>query len=937
MLQLTKRGHFLLLSCIFFPILLSAQSRIIKGKILDAQSGTVLNGVKVELLENYTFSDPNGLFYLQVPFKGEEWVLTFIKEGYRIRLQSVPVVDEPEVDLGVVRLDPEENVDQFSGEDIIPTISIETEAEQSIGAQNISGLLTASRDVFVSAAAFSFGAARFNIRGYDGNNTTVMLNGSPFNDLETGFAYWSNWGGLNDVLRNRENIVGLGYNAYTFGGIGGATIIDTRASFMRKQLRVSYAISNRTYRNRIMATYSSGVMPSGWAVSLSASRRWADEGFLPGTLYDAYSYFLSVDKKLGDNHLLNFTGLGAPNQRGRSSAAIQEMYDLAGNNFYNPNWGFQNGEKRNARVRHIHQPILMLRHDWDWSDNTKLTTNLTYQFGRNGTTALDWYDARDPRPDYYRRLPSFIQNDQADEVAAILQNDINARQINWAYMYDVNRNNIVTIENANGQLGNSVTGARAQYVIEERRFDSERFNFATTLETTVNENINLSGGLIYQTQKGHVYKELDDLLGGEFYVDIDKFAEFDSTSNTAFIQNDVDNPNRIVQEGDVFGYEHEMNMRKGSAWVQSEITTPRFDFFVGLQASQQTFWRNGLVRNGKFPESSLGESEKEDFFEYGIKLGGTYKLDGRNYFILNAGHLSRAPFMRNAFISPRTRNEVVPGLKNERISSAEVGYFLRSPYAKVRLVGYFTRFEDQFFNRSFYLDNAIATEDGTRGGFVNYIMQNIDKEHLGLEFGGEINLFSGLSVSGAAALGQYIFSSRPDVTVYLDNVAEQISSEQAYLKNFYVPNTPQTAVNLALKYNSAQYWFANLSVNFFDDIWLDFNPSRRTLDAVSFVEDPEFGDQVIQPDTDLWRSIIFQEKAPFNYTVDFFGGKSWKFGDLFLYLNVGVNNILDNREFITGGYEQFRFDFDEKNVDRFPNRYFYGFGRNYFISLTFRI
>ena len=38
-----------------------------------------------------------------------------------------------------------------------------------------------------------------------------------------------------------------------------------------------------------------------------------------------------------------------------------------------------------------------------------------------------------------------------------------------------------------------------------------------------------------------------------------------------------------------------------------------------------------------------------------------------------------------------------------------------------------------------------------------------------------------------------------------------------------------------------------------------------------------------------------------------------------------------------GGYEQFRFDFENKNPDLFPSRYFYSFGRNYFVSLAFRI
>ena len=58
---------------------------------------------------------------------------------------------------------------------------------------------------------------------------------------------------------------------------------------------------------------------------------------------------------------------------------------------------------------------------------------------------------------------------------------------------------------------------------------------------------------------------------------------------------------------------------------------------------------------------------------------------------------------------------------------------------------------------------------------------------------------------------------------------------------------------------------------------------------------------------------------------------------MFLYLNVGVSNVLNNTEFVTGGYEQLRFDFETKNPDVFPSRYFYFFVRTYFVNLSWRL
>ncbi len=918
---------------VLFAANLTAQTTSITGSVLDGRTQDPIGGAEVRIGVETTQTKADGSFEIQINLGGARASISISKDGYNSLDQEITITGAT-VSLGTLELISEAG--QVNAEDLIPTITITADEVDQDNAPNISGILTASRDVFINTAAFTFGRARFRIRGYDNLNSNLYMNGVPVNDLESGGIYWSQWGGLNDVTRNRVNSVGLSPVSFGVAGIGGASSIDTRASYQRKQLRASYAIANTTYRNRVMATYSSGMLPSGWAISVSGSRRWADEAYVPGTFYDAYAYFLSVDRKLGDKHLLNLTAFGAPINRGKLGAGTQELNDLAGTNYYNPNWGYQDGKKRNARVAKAHQPMFILRHDWTPSEDFTLTTAASYQTGRYGGTALDWYNARDPRPDYYRRLPSYIDNEQADLVAQQLRENPELLQLDWDRMYEVNRNSFATIENANGIEGNTVSGTRAQYVVEDRRYDSDRINFASTVQYDVNNNLTINGGLIYQYFKGDNFKVLEDLLGADFYVDIDKFAEFDAAGDQDFIQNDLDNSNRILKEGDVFGYHYENHLRKGTLWGQAQLSFRKFDFFLGGDVASVQFWRNGLVRNGKFPENSLGESEKTNFTDFNVKAGTTFKIDGRNYIILNGAYGKRAPFTRETYISPRTRNSIYPFLEQEKILSLEGGYQLKSPTAKIRLMGYYTRFEDQLFNRSFYLDNAL--EDGTTGGFVNYFMHNIDTRHMGVEIAGEISVTSTLKVNAVAAIGQYIYLNRPAVTFYLDNeVNETPNTRKVYLKNFRVPGTPQQAYSVGLSYRSKKYWFANLNFNYFDDIWIDFYPERRTDAAVSYVDNPTYIDEVVTPESDLWNKILDQEKVPAAFTMDFFGGKSWKIDDLFIYLTVGVSNILDKKDFITGGYEQFRFDFEDKNVDQFPNRYFHSFGRTYFISLAFKL
>lgn len=804
-------------------------------------------------------------------------------------------------------------------EEITQILITASDLENDEQTQDISGLLQSSRDIFVSTAGYTFGQTRFKIRGYNTENSIVMLNGIPLNDRESGRAYWSAWGGLNDATRNKVINSGISDSKYHFGGVGGTTNIITRASSFRKGVKLTYSSTNRSYRNRLMFLASTGLMENGWAFTLSGSRRWAQEGYVEGTFYDAWSYFLSAEKKINDKHSIGFIGFASPNKRGRNGVSTQEAYDLSGTNYYNPYWGWQNGEKRNARINNFHQPMFLLTHYWDMDESTSLSTSVYYSFGRGGSSALDWYDAPDPRPDYYRKMPSWdseVNGLTPGQRENLWRNDPAFRQLDWDYFYFVNRKNLYTIQNVDGIEGKTYTGNLSSYIIEERRYDKDHMGFNSNFVKEFSENITFSTGLNLSWYKGYRFKVVQDLLGGDFYLNVDKYAERDF-QDPITAQNDLNNPNPVILEGDRFGYDYTANVNDYEVHAQADFTYRKVDFFIAANLSGTTFWRTGNMRNGKFPDESYGDSEKQNFFNGGIKGGATYKINGRNFAKVHAMYMTRAPFFRDSYTSPRTRDHVLPNLDSEKIMSGDASYIYRSPYIKSRLTLYYTKFTDQIYNRTFYHEVLRS--------FGNYAMTGVDKLHYGLELGIEAKATQNFTLYGVVAHGEYLYDSKPRSTFTVDNIAEVLTQRIVYLENYRVGGFPQTALSGGVKFFSSDYIWGGVGINYYDHIYLDINPDRRTAEGVANY-DPSY------PERDV---ILEQERLDPAVTLDAYIGKSWRvMDDYFVSINFSVNNILNNQDFAFGGFEQYRYD--PLDLGKFPPKYFYLYGRQYYFNINFR-
>lgn len=790
------------------------------------------------------------------------------------------------------------------------------DAEADLDDQDISSLLQSSKDLFTQVAGFQFGIARYRMRGYSAENQLVMINGVNVSNPETGYSSWSSWGGLNDVARLTETRFGNTANRYGFSGPGGYTNIDSRASSFKKGTRVSYTGASRIFRHRMMLTYSTGTMKRGWALSVSVSGRYGNEVLLPGTFFKAGSMYFSLDKKLKDKHLFSFVSFCSPIEKGLTASATLETYKISGSHYYNSAWGYQNGEKRNASVSRSNRPMILFSHSYTPDQKKRLTSSLNYTFGKSGISGLNFYNAPNPKPDYYKYLPGYFyeRGDIAagDAVGYKWEHDINTKQVNWDKLIALNRANLYS---GNEQEVNTEE-KRARYIVESREDNLNQVG-CNFVYNERKENLFLSIGgnaLIYKNRK---YKEVTDLLGSTFWIDVDQFAQ-NLGVDPIIQQNDIERPDRKVYAGDRFGYDYFININRAELWGQLECTFRKLDVYGALSMSSQNMWRTGEIANGKFPLTSKGDSEKLNFLNFGFKAGATYKLSGRNFITANISVFSRAPETANVFISPRVRNDIVDGIKNEDLVSSDLSYLAKYPDLKIRFTLYATQINEQTWLRSYFDENYNT--------LINLIMTGVNQSHQGFELGLEKTVRTSHSLQFVSGLSRSRYSSNPELQAWQDNNnAFLYYNREAYLKNYRLGGSPQFVSALGYRYQGQKMWSVGFCLNYFDEIYIEPNPDRRTSEAVSKFQTDE---------KELASVITAQEKLPAYFVLNANAAKSFRIKKKHvLGFNVSINNLLNNRSVVVGGYEQLRWD--PQQVSKFPTKYTYMSGITYMFILNF--
>ena len=626
-------------------------------------------------------------------------------------------------------------------------------------------------DIYIRSAYNVFDVAFFKVRGYDMAYQNVCINGYSMNSPLSGNPNFSQWAGLNHLFLTPEIAIGLNSSEFSTGYIGGAVNYNVRASAYEKQTRAHYSLSNSVYDHRLMLTGATGMTKNGWSAVASLSGRFGTGmNYVKGQKFNAFSYLLAVEKKINSEHALNLTFFGAPTQGNLRAAALGEVYDVLGNNHYNPGWGWYDNKQRHANMRNSHEPVVMLSHYYTSSDKKyTVNTTLSSSFGKEEVTNLNWKNANSPwGEDIY--LPSLQDRKWRSYMADQWRNNASIREIDWDNMYLIN------------QLA-AYQGKSAHYMIDKAKTNRFQLGGASNMTVKFNENIKLSAGIDIRGMKQKEQTVVDDLLGGlywqEAYID-PWIGELHSVScPIAHLS-----PQKL-KEGDVRGHILERNVYTQRLWGVVNFTYNKIDFHAGAHIGGNEIFEHIT------PPEYLVEVIKYDInkllsLSYGAQAGITYKINTHHRLALNA----------QFHLNPNLNFEIL----KEKVFSSEISYVIDYPIIQMRMTGFYTQFIDKAYTTLYNNTSFEITE---------FLINGIDQLHMGCELGLKVKAGKIFAFILAGSFGDYLYQNRSIMHIAWGQKR--------------VAGSPQIAGTLGAEFNH-KGWHANVNANYFDKIYTDIVP-----------------------------------------------------------------------------------------------------------------
>jgi len=873
----------------FLIVLLMAQlsfsQGLVKGIVVDKTTNEALVGVNVLNVASGTgvSTGLDGSFAMKVGAGKQELKITYI--GYFAKTIEVsaqnPKLGEIAIESEAIGLNDVTVTSSIAirrktpvALSVIDPVMIETK----LGTQEFPEILKSTPGIYATKQGGGYGDSRVNLRGFEAPNIAVMINGVPMNDMEWGGIYWSNWGALSDVTRSMQVQRGLGASKVAAPSLGGSINVVTRSTDAIKGGSVSYGIGNDGY-SKIGFAVSTGLTANNWAITLLGSKTMSN-GYIQGTEYEAYSYFVNISKKISDSQQLSFTAFSAPqwhNQRNSGDKLLISEWQKQPLKYkYNASYGFDmNGQRKQSSYNYYNKPQISLNHFWTIDEKSSLSTAVYLSLGNGGGWGGQGFSSAD-RNNWYG-VPSGTGTPNPLFRAA-------DGTFDYAAIYTLNKA--------------SDTGSKM--IMSNAINQHVWVGGLSTYNTKIGQDIDFYGGLDLRYYKGTHTNVITDLYGGKFFVDVTSLRPLLSNTDWA---------TKKLGVGDIVYRDYDGYIASQGLFGQAEYNKDKLSAFISLSASNTANWRYDRF----YYDSSQALSKTVSFLGYSAKGGANYNINSHNNVFANIGIISRAPFFSGgAFLQSTTSNLINPDGVNEKAFSAELGYGFRSKYFTANLNAYRTKWMDKT------LVVVYTTNFSPEPDVAN--LQGVDALHQGLELDFVAKPMKDLEITGMASLGDWTWQNNAfgyvynlqgqPVDVKTGNIVPLMSATHSTvnvnLKGIRVGNSAQTTAALGFNYQILNGFRIGFDGNYFGRNYSSFKINQN-------VGNNDFQQPWMIPDA---------------VTVDFSANYRFKMGGFDAFLTGNIFNLLD-ATYISDAADGTDHTWNTAQV-------FYGFGRTWSMNLKIK-
>lgn len=721
--------------------------------------------------------------------------------------------------------------------------------------------------------------------------------GSNLNGWDPNFTYAGMYGEFKTLGHNTP----YGISAFGLSEAAGNNFISSDAALFSKSKSVSYRLSNANTLQEFRANWHSGVLKNGYWINIASTFQKTPTGYLVNGFKDRKSMLFSLKKNLSDKHQFGLNFWWSPVTQSKRAPTVQEAFTLSQDPLYNPSWGWLNGQAFYANTKKSNAPVLSLHYTFNSNKGNNIQIHFGTVWGTQSSTQLDWAKAADPRPDYYKYLPSFA----GDSL-------LKKRLLNWFAIHP----ELLQVQFDPLVLKNlSSTNGAAKYIINERIQRLQLFRLSMTSSYSLGYSIYWHAGWWMHWDKIGYRNQIANLLGGRFYYNYNTWVNEDGLA-TAY-QHDMILPDRKIKLGEAWGPYYFLMNQQLLAWTSLIGSTRFVEWGLGMQMGADLIQRKGMNQNGLFPSSSKGLSAVSFFPTNQYQFYIRYKFNGRWYATTRFFQGWKAPDAAELFADAANHDIRNPFL----FPLIQVGAEIKVQYMGSNIKASATFFAQSNQNERqfnlFYHDYYNA--------FVRASLGQMKTMHQGIEIYVESNWSSPIQFSLANSIGWYNITNRPLYEIRLADNLYKVESGRLLLNHFPATAYPQSVQAFTLHYQPRFSMRFSYTMVYSSRRAISHDLFRRN----SWVKEHNTMDQA-------WESMYLPVWAPNQWVSNLFLSKSFQVKsskrNTTLRLTASIRNLW-NELIPSLIFEQSRYDYKNFELEKFPAKYLYDPGRTYTLGI----